>query len=265
MGALTIGLLHPGEMGAAIGAALVGQAKVVLWSSTGRSAATAARAAAAGLTDAGSVAQLVQSSDVVISVCPPHAAIEVAEQAARSGPGRPSWVYLDANAISPATAHRVASIVEAAGATFVDGGIVGPPPTRPGSTRLYLSGPAAVEVSETLAAPPLELHVLDDRPGSASALKLAYAAWTKGSAALLLAARQAAAQSGVEAALLQEWQTSQPGLVDRWQGARDSARAKGWRWVGEMREISAWFESCGLPPGFHAAAAQVFEDPTTVN
>lgn len=264
MGALTVGLLHPGQMGAAIGAALVREGTVVHWSSAGRSPATAARAAAAGLTDAGHVAQMVQSSHVLVSVCPPHAAVEVAWQVAGAATGRASWIYVDANAISPATAGRVASIVEAAGATFVDGGIVGPPPTRTGCTRLYLSGPGAAEVSEILASSLIEIHILDDRPGSASALKLAYAAWTKGSAALLLAARAAAGRAGVEAALIEEWQTSQPGLLDRWQGAVDSATAKGWRWVGEMQEIAAFFESCGLPAGFHSAAAQLFEDPTTV-
>jgi hypothetical protein len=100
--------------------------------------------------------------------------------------------------------------------------------------------------------------------GSASALKLAYAGWTKGSAALLLAARAAAARAGVETALLEEWRTSQPTLLDRWESARSSARDKGWRWVGEMDEIASMFESCGLPSGFHTAAARVFEDPTTL-
>jgi 3-hydroxyisobutyrate dehydrogenase-like beta-hydroxyacid dehydrogenase len=202
--------------------------------------------------------------DLILSVCPPHAALEQATQAAAAAPHQDGWHYVDANAISPAHAEVVASRIEKAGGVCTDGGIIGPPPTRRGLTRLYLSGLVALEASEHVATPLIELHVIDDRVGSASALKLAYAAWTKGSAALLLAARAAAVRAGVEAALLEEWRTSQPGLLDRWESARDSARDKGWRWVGEMHEIASMFEASGLPAGFHSAAAKVFEDPTTL-
>jgi 3-hydroxyisobutyrate dehydrogenase-like beta-hydroxyacid dehydrogenase len=206
---------------------------------------------------------LLAHGDLVISVCPPHAALDVASEVVAAAKDKRGWIYLDANAVAPATASRVARIVEDAGAWYVDGGIIGPPPVASGHTRLYLSGLGAAEVSQILATPLMNIHVLDERPCSASALKLSYAAWTKGSAALLLAARAAAAKAGVAQTLLQEWHTSQPGLEDRWERAQRSALEKGWRWSGEMREIASMFEELGLPSGFHAAAAEVFQDATT--
>jgi 3-hydroxyisobutyrate dehydrogenase-like beta-hydroxyacid dehydrogenase len=180
----TIGFLHPGDMGSVMaGAARAGGART-LWASAGRSPASRERAARHGLEDAGSLAALLRQSDVVACVCPPDAALDVARQVAAHGFG---GTYLDANAVAPATARAIGEIVEKAGARFVDGGIVGPPPARPGTTRLYLSGPEAGPVGALFAGTTLEAIALDGPPGAASALKMAYAAWTKGSAALLLA------------------------------------------------------------------------------
>jgi 3-hydroxyisobutyrate dehydrogenase-like beta-hydroxyacid dehydrogenase len=259
---VNIALLHPGQMGAAIGAALVEAGKPVHWASAGRTQETQVRASAARLVDDGDVVTLLGRSDLVLSVCPPHAALDVASQVAAATKDKRGWIYLDANAVAPATACRVARVVEDAGARYVDGGIIGPPPVAPGATRLYLSGSGATEAREALGTPRLDIRVINEQPCSASALKLSYAAWTKGSAALLLAARAAAAKAGVDDTLLAEWHTSQPGLEDRWGSARRSALEKGWRWSGEMREIASMLEELGLPSGFHAAAAEVFEDRT---
>ena len=87
---------------------------------------------------------------------------------------------------------------------------------------------------------------------------MAYASWTKGSAALLLTARALARAEGVESALLEEWGISQPGLETAVGAANESAAAKGWRWVGEMEEIAAAMAAAGLPEGFHQAAAGVY-------
>jgi 3-hydroxyisobutyrate dehydrogenase-like beta-hydroxyacid dehydrogenase len=254
MGDVTIGLLHPGEMGAAVGRCLAGGGHEVLWAPEGRSAATTARAQEAGLTAARDVAELVRRADVIMSVCPPHAALDVARQVAGSG-----GIFVDANAISPATAGEVADIVEADGAAYVDGGIIGPPPTVPGHTRLYLSGARAEEVRRLFEGTAVDARIVSpDGAGAASAVKMAYASWTKGSAALLLAARALARAEGVEEALLGEWAISQPGLDDRWARAARSAAAKGWRWVGEMDEIAAAMAAAGLPAGFHEAAAEIY-------
>ncbi|HLI00563.1 MAG TPA: DUF1932 domain-containing protein [Acidimicrobiales bacterium] len=249
---MRIGLLHPGEMGAAVGAALVGIGHDVRWASAGRSPDTVARAERAGLGDAGTVAALADS-DLILSICPPHAAADVA-----AGLGPTRALYLDANAVSPDTARAVGRLIGDAGGRYVDGGIIGPPPTTPGTTRIYLSGPDALEASEALATPLLETYVVSEWPGAASALKLAYAAWTKGTAALLLAIRAAASAEGIDAWLLEEWHTSQPTLADQSVRAARSALTKGWRWDGEMEEIAAMMEADGLPGGFHHAAADIF-------
>jgi len=272
----TIGLLHPGEMGAAVGRCLRDRGHVVLWASAGRGSATAARAAAAGLIDARTVTEIASRCDVIVSVCPPHAALEVAREVAGAGFG---GLYVDANAISPATVREVAAIVADGGAGCVDGGIIGTPPVRPGFIRLYLSGPRAGEARQLFESTPVDVRVVDHGRsgadeggadgagvagggigvvGSASAVKMAYASWTKGSAALLLAARALARAQGVEDVLLAEWGLSQPGLEERSARAARSATSKGWRWVAEMEEIAATMGAAGLPEGFGLAAAEIY-------
>ena len=241
-------------MGAAVGAVLRDRGLRVLWASEGRSAETRERAEAAGLEDAGSAAELA-GSDVLLSVCPPHAALDVARSV-----GRIEGLYVDANAVAPATARKVAEIVSAAGGELVDGGIVGSSPREAGTTRLYLSGARAGSIRELVAGSILDARVVSDEVGAASAVKMAYAGWTKGTAALLLAIRELARKEGVEGALLEEWDLSLPELRDRYRRAARSADAKGWRWVGEMEEIAATFEAAGLPDGFHRAAAEVYRD-----
>jgi 3-hydroxyisobutyrate dehydrogenase-like beta-hydroxyacid dehydrogenase len=255
MGKLTIGLLQPGEMGAAVGQCLATVGYEVLWVPEGRSAETAARAGAAGLTATGDLADLVRRADVVLSIAPPHAAVGIAQQVAVAGFG---GVYVDANAISPATAREVAGIAEGYGAAYVDGGIIGTPPVAPGFIRLYLSGTRAAEVRALFDGTAVAASVVGGEVGAASAVKMAYASWTKGSAALLLAARALAQAEGVEDALLAEWRLSQPGLEERAVRAAGSAAAKGWRWIAEMEEIAASMAADGLPAGFHQAAAEVY-------
>jgi len=233
---MRIGVVHPGEMGAAVAASLRSAGHTVLWASEGRSAATRARAA--GLEDAGSVAELARTCDVVLSICPPHAAVDVARAFASFG-----GIYADMNAVSPATARTIAGIVP----RFVDGGIIG----LPGSARLYVSGAHADEIAAALGATVVP---------NASALKMAYAAWTKGTGALILAVRDLAAAEGVTDALHAEWRLSQPQLFDRLAAAERSAAAKGWRWVAEMEEIADTFAADGLPDGFHRAAAEIFRE-----
>ena len=247
----TVGILHPGEMGAALGRALRGRAHEVVWASEGRSPETCRRADDAGLRDVATVAAVVREANVILSVCPPHAAVEVARSVTGFG-----GLFVDANAISPATTREVA---DAAGAArFVDGGIVGAPPVERGATRLYLSGPDASEVSGLFEGTLVDARVLSDEVGAASAMKLVYAAWTKGTAALLLAIRAVARAEGVEDALVEEWSESLPHLSERSRAAARSAGRKGWRWDYEMEEIAATFAAAGVPDGFYRAAAEVF-------
>jgi 3-hydroxyisobutyrate dehydrogenase-like beta-hydroxyacid dehydrogenase len=247
----TIGLLHPGEMGAAIGRALRQAGHEVLWTSAGRSEATALRATDAGLIDAGSLEGLAERSDVIISVCPPHAATEVAASVAGA-----DGLFVDANAIAPATARVIATGRDSE--RVVDGGIIGPPPRDPGTTRLYLSGVAAAGIAELFVGTAVDTRVVSAEVGDASAVKMTYAAWTKGTAALLLAIRAVAEAEGIAAPLYEEWRLSLPDLPEAVERATRAATAKGWRWVGEMEEIAATFAAVGQPDGFHRAAAEIY-------
>jgi 3-hydroxyisobutyrate dehydrogenase-like beta-hydroxyacid dehydrogenase len=248
-----IGLLHPGEMGATVGRCLTRSGHTVLWASDGRSEDTARRAAAAGLTDVRTARRLADQAEIVLSICPPHSALDVA-WAVHGFTG----LYLDANAIAPGTARAVAELITANGGTYVDGGIIGPPPVEPGTTRLYLSGAHADKVGDLFAGTGLEPRITAGPATAASAVKMAYAAWTKGTAAMLLATRALAQAEGVEEALLAEWALSQPQLADQSVRAAQSSAAKGWRWIGEMEEIAHAMAAAGLPDGFHQAAAEIF-------
>ena len=270
-----IGVLHPGEMGAAVGRCLTGVAAEVLWASEGRGPETAARARAAGLTDAGTAAEIAERADVILSICPPHAALDVAWAVQGFG-----GLFVDANAISPATAREVALMVEEGGATYVDGGIIGqPPPPTHFPVPLHFPPPRRARPACTCLArkptpcarcstAPSWTRVVTGGTWSASTVKMAYAAWTKGTAALLLTTLALARSGGVEETLLAEWDLSQPALATWSDRAATSATAKGWRWVAEMEEIAASMAASGLPDGFHQAAAEIFrrsprEDPDT--
>jgi len=244
----SIGLLHPGEMGAGIGATLVSAGHQVSWASSGRGASSARRAGAAGLVDVHTVEAMAQSCDLIISVCPPSAALAVARHVAGFG-----GTYLDANAIAPATAREVADVVEQGGGSYVDGGIIGPPPSPTRSPRLYLSGPLAVPVRDLFADTTVQARVVSEDRAAASALKMCFAAWTKGTGALLLDVRALAIAEGVEGPL--------PDLAGRSLQSAQQATTKGWRWVGEMDQIAATFRSAGLPDGFHRAAAEIYARP----
>src|SRR4051794_30374376 len=122
MSAMRIGILHPGEMGVSVAAAARRAGHEVCWASAGRSAATRARAERARLRDVESVSALCAGCDLVLSVCPPAAAEAVAREVAACGF---RGLYLDANAVSPARAVAIGEVVTAAGAGFVDGGIIG--------------------------------------------------------------------------------------------------------------------------------------------
>ncbi len=250
----TIAILHPGEMGAAVGARLRERGLRVLWCPAGRSAATRKRAEQAGFEDGGALGKVLGASTIALSICPPHAALALARQVAAAGF---RGVYVDANAISPETSRAAGRIVEAGGASFVDGGIIGPPPVGDARTRFYLSGTQAARLAPLLSSGALAALALDGPAGAASALKACYAAWNKGAHALIAGALALASHEGVARELIEEWRGSQPDALKRMHGIPGATR-KAWRWVGEMEEIAAAFAGAGLPEGFHLAAAEIY-------
>jgi 3-hydroxyisobutyrate dehydrogenase-like beta-hydroxyacid dehydrogenase len=250
----TLGFLHPGEMGVSLAATVLRGGHQALWASDGRGAATRARAIEHGLSDAGSVGALCARSDVVVSICPPHAAEAVAAAVADAGF---RGTFVEANAIAPARMVTIGRRLADAGIEVVDGGVIGGPAWTPG-TRLVLSGPRAAEVAAAFDAGPLATEVLGPELGTASALKMAYASVTKGTTALLAAALAAAEGYGVGEALLRQWALDTPGSdAERALRVRRVTR-KAWRFAGEMEEIAATFETAGVPGGFHRAAAELY-------
>jgi len=242
-------------MGSSIGAAARTGGATVAWCADGRSAATRRRAEGDGLRETATLAQLVGSSDIIVSICPPDAAEALAIAVVDKGF---QGIFVDANAVNPESARRIAALVTAPGGHFVDGGIVGPPARGPGSTVLYLSGERSCEVAALFDGSLLQTHVLGERPGDASAVKMAFAAWTKGSSALLLAVRALAEKEGVTDGLLHAWDKFAPELAARSEGTAAGVGPKAWRFEGEMRESAAGFDAVGLPAGFHEAAAEVY-------
>ncbi len=251
----TIGILHPGDMGISIAAAAQREGKRVLWASEGRSAETRTRAEQHGLQDVGSLAAVCAQCDVLLSVCPPHGAEQLAADVAAAGF---RGLYLDANAIAPARAKRMAQALTDAGITMVDGGIIGGPAWTAGATELVLSGSQAQAVAALFAGSPLATRVLGPEIGSASALKMCYAAFSKGSTALLAAILAAASANGVRDALEAQWAHDDAAMPANTERRIRAAAPKAWRWVGEMHEIADTLRAAGLPGDFHAGAADVY-------
>lgn len=222
-----------------------------LWVSEGRSASTRQRAVAASMDEVPSLDAAVERAEVVVSICPPAAAVEVARAVQRAGF---DGIYVDANAIAPATAR----VINGFFGRFVDGAVMGPPVKEPGRTRLCLAGAEAPAVAELWRDTALETRVIGGGAGAASAVKVCYAAWTKGSAALLLAVRALAQAEGVTDALFAEWEASIPELIKRSEKSAVVNAPKAWRFVGEMEEIAAALAADDLPAGFAQAAADVY-------
>jgi putative dehydrogenase len=255
-----IAIVAAGEMGAGLGARLSARGLPVRTSLTGRSAATAQRAARAGMANAADDAELVDVA-YFLSVVPPGDAIGLAERlrdvlaAASRKP-----VYIDCNAIAPRTAQRVAEIVTATGCTYVDAGIVGGPPVTgdDAGPRIYLSGERAAQACE-LRAFGIDVRDLAAPAGAASALKLAYAGVTKGLQAIGAATRAAAEANGVAAALRAEVLASQPELTAWLDRALPRMPPKAYRWVDEMEEIAAYLGDDGAGAAMYDGMARFYE------
>jgi 3-hydroxyisobutyrate dehydrogenase-like beta-hydroxyacid dehydrogenase len=245
-------------MGAAVAAQAVAGGAQVYWLPEGRGAATRERAESIGLRPAASLAELADSCGLIISVCPPAAALAVARSvAATSFAG----VYLDANAISPDHSQEIADLLSAGGATVADGGIVGSPPRQSGTTRLYLSGPeAAVErVREVFADTALAAMVVPGPVGRASALKLAFASYNKISYALAAQACALAAGHGVLDELLELTAQTLPNTPLGRPDNLVTAGPRAWRWAPEMQEIAQACACVGVSPDLAQAAAALMD------
>lgn len=253
----TVGIVSPGAMGSAVGAALVRGGARVVASLAGRSARTHRLAEAAGLTVLRSLDEVVGEADVVVSIAPPEAARAIAAELARAASStgaRP--LVADLNAIAPATAGAIRDELADVGLDLVDGSISGPPPRKPG-TRVYLSGERAEEIAE-LPFDGVERIVVGAEVGAASAVKMSTASVYKGTSALLAHALLAAHANGVLPPVLDDLRAGSPELVGNVERRLASAASKSARYVGEMNEIATSQEAAGLTPALFEAMAEIY-------
>ena len=251
-----VGIISPGAMGVSIAASLKSAGHEVYWASAGRSSESRERAAQNQLTDVQSLTELCARCRIILSVCPPHAAEAVAQSVIDGGF---RGLYCDGNAIAPQKSRAIGATFVDAGIDFVDGSIVGPPAWQSGSTRFYLSGARAAEIADLFDGTLTEAIVIGDEIGRASALKMVFAAQTKGFTALVSAIQAAAESLGVRAELDKEWERRDPEAVANTRKRVRGVTEKAWRFAGEMQEIEATFETAGVPGGFFAAAHEVYQ------
>jgi L-threonate 2-dehydrogenase len=259
--ACTVAIVAPGEMGAAVAARLGERGVKVITSLAGRSAASAVRAERAGMVAAADDDALISGADFLLSIVPPGEAVALAQRLAPAlmrASKKP--VYVDCNAISPATALEIGQVLAPASCPYVDGGIIGPPPLpNATATRIYVSGPAAPEVVR-LNSFGVPFLLLDGPVGAASALKMSYGGITKGFTAVAVAMVLGAARAGSADALRQELALSQPELLAWLSRQVPRMYPKAYRWVAEMEEIGH-FLGRGAPAGdMFAHIAQLYQD-----
>ncbi len=240
---MVIAVISPGEMGSAVGRRLAQSGHRVITSLDGRSARTLELAGAAGIEHVGSLGAVVREADVLFSILPPGRAVDLARAVGHA----PDLVYVDCNAVSPATVREIAGVI---GDRFVDAGIIG----FPDAPRFYASGAYA----PALAGLPLDWRVIGPQVGQASALKMCYAAITKGLTALLTQSLVAAESLGLSGLLRSELADSQPQLWAMAERMVPGMVPKAYRWIAEMEEIADTFASVGLTPKLHEGAAAVY-------
>ncbi|MFJ5307557.1 DUF1932 domain-containing protein [Streptomyces sp. NPDC088350] len=251
----TLTLLHPGAMGAKVGGQAARSGARVLYVPTGRSPASLERAREAGLEAAESLQSALTASDFVLSICPPHAAEDVAHEVL-AHPFR--GVYVEANAISPDRTRRIAAACAERGVPMLDGSIVGGPPGPGSAPRLYLSGDAkeVARVAGVFEGTRVVARALDAEIGAASALKMAYASYQKSARVLAAVSHALATSHGVAAELAREAGSLTSNILAETEQL-PSVAARAWRWAPELEEIADTLRTAGLPPALAEGAATV--------
>jgi 3-hydroxyisobutyrate dehydrogenase-like beta-hydroxyacid dehydrogenase len=247
-------------MGISVAVSAINSGHEVFWVSQNRSNVTRLRAEKYHLTEVGSLSQFCQICEIIVSVCPPLAAEDVATSVIEQGS---KGCFLDANAISPQRATRIGQMMEASGIRFVDGSIIGGPAWNPKETWLYLSGGDAQIIADCFSYGPLEVKIIGTEIGKASAVKMCYAAYSKGTTALLAAILATAESLGVRNELCQQWDMDDPGFAKQAEGRTMRVTSKAWRFESEMHEIVDTFQEAGLPGGFHESAAEIYRRMAT--
>lgn len=254
----TVGVLSPGDMGSAVGAALKSDGLRVITALDGRSERTRELAEKGGIENVGTVGDVVRESDLILSILVPSQAealaAEVAEAITKTGN---PVAFADCNAVSPETGKRMAKVVDDAGGRFIDAGIIGGPPRGGAPPRFYASGPHEAVLGE-LDGRGITVPMMGGEVGRASAIKMCYASVTKGTAALYTAALVAAESLGTYDELISEMESSQPETLEHMQRV-STLSDRAFRWIGEMYEIASTFSDASVTPKLHEGSADIFQ------
>lgn len=254
-----IGFMTPGDMGQAVAMQLRQKGFTVCTALDKRSERSRAMAAEAGLTDLGSIARLTAECDLIMSVMNPGAGLEFAQEAAAAiSTQKHKPAFIECNAIAPGTMAKVAEVITKAGAVCFDGGLIGPPPRKGAKVHLYVSGPGSADLAQ-LANEGIVVHVMSERIGDASAIKMCYSAFNKGTQGLILSALVAAHRLGVHDMLEETLLRSRGEMYKSVLDSLTTMPPKAYRWVPEMHEIATTFENAGLTRNMFEGEADIFE------
>ncbi|NQW23392.1 MAG: NAD(P)-dependent oxidoreductase [SAR202 cluster bacterium] len=254
----SLAILSPGDMGHAIGQLLRENELRVLTCLAGRSGRTRELSEKAGIIDVPNLNDLVEQSDVIMSVtvseAVPGLCHEIADAVKATGT---DMLFAECNAIAPTLSQEMAKVLQEGGARYVDASIIGPPPRNGSSPRVYASGDNVAEF-EQLRDFGLDVRNLGPKLGRASGIKMCYAAMTKGTTALQAELLIAAEKMGLTEELMAEFAGSQPAVIERMEGWMPGMPAKSRRWVSEMEEIEATFRDLGLTPNIFKGVADMY-------
>jgi len=254
-----IGFMTPGDMGQGVAMQLKAKGFTVCTALDKRSARSKKMAQEAGLTDVGSIAKLCAQADLVMSVMNPGAALEFAREAAATIRGQSNKpVFIDCNAVAPDTMREIEAAIKGAGSLCLDGGLIGPPPRGGAKVNLYVSGPGAADLTQ-IGNDKLVVHYMSEKLGDASAVKMCYSAFNKGTQGLLLETLMAGQRLGVYELLEKQLLSSKADMYEWVLSALPTLPPKAYRWVPEMHEIARTFQGVGMTPRIFQGEADMFE------
>lgn len=253
-----VAIISPGDMGHAIGRVLREHRLQVITCLKGRSERTRRLSVSAGFREVASCAELVSQADLVLSILVPSAAMDAARSVAHALRATGCNTYFaDCNAVAPETVNSIGNVITAAGGRFIDASIIGSPPAKDVTPRLYVSGSHAGILS-VLDGKGIDVVPIGDAIGQASGIKMCYAALTKGTFALQYAVATAARKMELFDELCREFEHSQSIAYERMQQHLPRLPAKTFRWIAEMEQIADTFERVGVTPDIHRGAAEMF-------
>jgi len=253
-----VGILSPGDMGHVVGQVLLEHGMPVLTCLKGRSERTRGLARKAGIRDVPTYEALIRETDMILSILVPAEAENAARTVAQAlRNSDETTVYVDCNAVSPATSQRIAKITKDTGSRYVEASIIGPPPRKEGTTCFYASGPD-VEYFKALADFGLDIRPIGSDLGKGKGIKMVYAALTKGLTAISTELLIAAWRMDLYDELIELFKERQATLLQRMNQVLPRMPSRSRRWVGEMEEISKTFEVLGLTPKIYQGSADMY-------